>query len=63
MNFAGPTIDTIKRNAFTPLALDLDQCIIWAAGAIRIDGTDFGDDDIACVFNTICAADARLCKP
>lgn len=49
-------IDTIKRNAFTPLDLDLDQFIIWAAGALRIDGTDFGDDDIACVFNTICKA-------
>lgn len=49
-------INAIKRNAFTPLALDLEQSIIWAAGAIRIDETDFGDDEIACVFNTICKA-------
>lgn len=49
-------IDTIKRNAFTPLALDLEQCIIWAAGALRIDEADFGDDEIAYVFNTICKA-------
>lgn len=49
-------VDTIKRNGFTPLALDLELCIILATGALRIDETDFGDDEIAYVFNTICKA-------
>lgn len=55
-------IDTIKRNAFTPLALDLEQNIIWPARAIQICETDFGEEEIACVFNEICKA-ANDCTP
>lgn len=49
-------VGAINRNESTPLALDPELRIIWAEGALPVNKTYFDDDDIACVFHTICKA-------